>query len=96
MSAEPIAELDGDDRVYLIVRDPVDGNGSDALEGWPRTLDGVITATARAAWLSVGGEPCSLVALPEHRVLGRWVNGWREGRTRPLLPRPFEPADGGG
>lgn len=85
------AELDGGDRLYLIVRDPADGNGSDALEGWPRTLDGVITATARAAWLSVGGAPCALVAMPEHRELGRWSNGRREGKTRPLLAPAAEP-----
>ncbi len=52
------------------------------IETWPRTLEGVINATTRAAWLSVGRGPHEVYV--GQRLLARFVGGWREGRTRAL------------
>ena len=52
------------------------------VETWPRTLEGVINATTRAAWLSVGVGPHEVYV--GQRLLARFVGGWREGRTRAL------------
>jgi hypothetical protein len=52
------------------------------IETWPRTLEGVINATTRAAWLSVGRGPHEVYV--GQRLLARFVDGWRAGRTRSL------------
>jgi hypothetical protein len=57
---------------YAIMRD-----GSSApVERWPRTVEGAITATNRAARLSRTGAPTEL-RRPDGRLLGRWVGGRR-------------------
>ncbi len=48
------------------------------VEGWPRTLEGAITATSRAAWLSVAGGPHE-VHLPDGRMIARFERGRRAG-----------------
>lgn len=62
------------------------------IETWPRTLEGVINATTRAAWLSVGRGPHEVYV--GQRRLARFVDGWREGRTRPLRAPVTVTADG--
>jgi hypothetical protein len=57
---------------YAIVQD-----GSSApLEWWPRTVEGAITATNRAARLSRTGPPTEL-HRHDGRMIGRWVGGRR-------------------
>lgn len=56
------------------------------VETWPRTLEGVINATTRAAWLSVGRGPHTVYV--GEQLLARFEGGWRTGRTKPLLGAP--------
>jgi hypothetical protein len=54
------------------------------VETWPRDQDGLgaINATTRAANLSLRGGPHEVYV--GQRFLARFVDGAREGRTRPL------------
>lgn len=74
----PLAE-----QVYAIVAmisDPDAPPGTEPrmewVEAWPKTLEGVLTATSRAAWLSAGSWPHE-VHRPDGRMIGQWVNGRR-------------------
>jgi hypothetical protein len=69
--------------VYAVLREQATPNGDGEIttslvlaESWPRTLEGVITATDRAAWLSVAGGPHE-VHRPDGRMLARYVGGRR-------------------
>ena len=48
------------------------------VEGWPRTLPGALTATNRAAWLSVAGGPHE-VHKPDGSLMARFERGRRVG-----------------
>jgi hypothetical protein len=48
------------------------------VEGWPRTMQGALTATNRAAWLSVAGGPHE-VHLPDGSLMARFERGRRAG-----------------
>jgi hypothetical protein len=67
--------------VVVITEQPAEPGGKPAVrmewvEAWPRTTEGIITATTRAARLSAKGEPHE-VHRPDGRLLGRWVGGRR-------------------
>jgi hypothetical protein len=71
--------------VYAVLREQTTPNGDGEIttalvlaEFWPRTLEGVITATDRAAWLSVAGGPHE-VHRPDGRMIARYVLGRRDG-----------------
>ena len=51
--------------------------GASFVECWPRSVDGVITATTRAARLSMAGRPPHEVHGPDGRVIARFVRGQR-------------------
>ena len=68
-----------------VVRYSVMADGDPApIETWPRDQGGMgaINATTRAANLSLLGGPHEVWV--GDRFLARFVNGAREGRTRPL------------
>ena len=78
---KPRAEYRVGDRVKI--GDEIPPPIFDTIEGWPRTLEGVITATSRAAWLSMGHGPHE-IHLPDGRLLARFVDGRRVGLPDPM------------
>jgi hypothetical protein len=57
---------------YAVLRD----DAAAPVDLWPRTVEGVINATDRAARLSVTGGPHE-VRRPDGRLLARYVGGRR-------------------
>jgi hypothetical protein len=79
----PELEVETEAEVYAVVilhSDPDAKPGTEPrmewVEAWPRTAEGAIMASTRAARLSRGGEPHE-VHRPDGRMLGRWVGGRR-------------------
>jgi hypothetical protein len=65
---------------YAVVTDDQD----EPVECWPRTMEGAVTATNRAAWLSrTTGQPHEL-HRPDGRLLARFVNGRRTDLAHPM------------
>jgi hypothetical protein len=63
--------------VYAVVADGL----AAPVECWPRTMEGAITATTRAARLSRGGVPHEV-----HRPDGRMLARFKDGRRADLPP----------
>jgi hypothetical protein len=57
---------------YAVYRD----GHTDAAETWPKTLNGIVTATNRAAFLSLKGGPHE-IRLPDGKMIARYVGGRR-------------------